>query len=137
MLDSLTISKSQLRKITAFLTRCVPEEGCGLLAGSPDGIVHTIFTITNKFHSPTRFRMDEMELIHAFRDMDSNQQVLLGIFHSHPTGPDHPSMTDLAEFYYPDSFMVIFSRLKRGWDVNAYQIDPVTKFYISIHFNRI
>jgi proteasome lid subunit RPN8/RPN11 len=81
--------------------------------------------------------MDEMELIHAFRDMDSNQQVLLGIFHSHPTGPDHPSMTDLAEFYYPDSFMVIFSRLKRGWDVNAYQIDPVNKFYISIHFIRI
>ena len=137
MLESLTVSNSQFRKITAFLTRCLPEEGCGLLAGSPDGMVHTIYNITNKIHSPTRFRMDEMELVHAFRDMDSSQQVLLGIFHSHPAGPDHPSMTDLAEYYYPDSFMVIFSRVIRSWEGSAYQIHPVNKSYKSIHFIRI
>jgi len=136
MLNSLTITKSQYRRISAFLTRCLPEEGCGLLAGSVDGVVHNIFTITNKFHSPVRFRMDEMEQVRAFHEMDSKQQVLLGIFHSHPNGPDHPSITDLTEFYYPDLFMVIFSRLKRGWEASAYQVHPITKSYNSINFIR-
>ena len=137
MLNSLTITNPQFRRISSFLTRCLPEEGCGLLAGSIDGVVQNIFTITNKIHSHTRFRMDELELVHAFHEMDSKQQVLLGIFHSHPNGADHPSVTDLTEFYYPDSFMVIFSRVKRCWKASAYQVHPINKSYNSINFIRI
>lgn len=136
MLESLTFSNLQFQKISDFLTRCLPEEGCGLLAGSTDGVVQNIFTITNKLHNPTRFRMDEIELVHALHDLDSNQQVLLGIFHSHPTGPDHPSITDLTEYYYPDSLMVIFSRLKRVWKGSAFQISLVDRSYRSISIIR-
>jgi proteasome lid subunit RPN8/RPN11 len=137
MLESLIFTKLQFRVISVFLTSCLPEEGCGLLAGSTDGVVQKLFTITNKLHNSTRFRMDEIELVHALHDLESNQQVLLGIFHSHPIGPDHPSITDLAEYYYPDSLMVIFSRVKRGWKGSAFQINLVDKSYRSISINRI
>jgi [CysO sulfur-carrier protein]-S-L-cysteine hydrolase len=137
MLDTLILSRIQLRDISTRLTTCLPEEACGLLIGGSDGRVESVIHITNMLHSPTRFRMDEMELFHALQILDQTNNELLGIFHSHPAGPNHPSFTDLAEYQYPDSFMVIFTPTKRSWSAKAYQFIPVVRSYKEIKIMRI
>ena len=122
-MNSLRIPAPLLQQITSHLSICLPEEGCGLLTGSADGLVQSVIPIQNKLHSPTRFQMDERELIRAFDYLDTRDSTLLGIFHSHPWGPAHPSPTDLQEYEYPDSFMVIFTRSKTGWQGRAFQIN--------------
>ena len=76
-----------------------PLEACGLLAGK-DGFVREVFLITNQAQSPVRFRMDPIEQLHAFDQMEAAGLELLGIFHSHPSGPETPSPTDIAEAAY-------------------------------------
>ena len=34
---------------------------------------------------------------------------LVGIYHSHPGGPETPSATDIAQAYYPDAVYIICS----------------------------
>jgi proteasome lid subunit RPN8/RPN11 len=41
--------------------------------------------------------------------MEDAAEVLGGIVHSHPLGAPTPSVTDLAEAYYPESLMIIVS----------------------------
>ncbi len=46
---------------------------------------------------------------------------LMGIYHSHPNGPDHPSPTDLAENMYPVA-QIIWFRENDKWLAHGYQI---------------
>jgi proteasome lid subunit RPN8/RPN11 len=56
---------------------------------------------------------------------------LVGIVHSHPSGPRHPSPTDMAEFYYPGVPALIVSPSPAGgWQAGAFQIE--TTGYRSI-----
>jgi len=136
-MQGLQITGFHLRKISKFLTSCLPEEGCGLMIGPSGGTVHNFIPITNNYHSPTRFRMDEKELIRAFGWMDSRNFSLLGIVHSHPNGPDHPSITDLQEYQYPESLMVIFTLYDKRWQSYAYQINPIDQTYNKVGILRI
>ena len=90
---------------------CSPVEACGLLAGK-DISVREVFLITNQTQSPVRFRMDPIEQLHAFDQMEVMGLDLLGIFHSHPSGPETLSATDIAEATYP-VVQVIWSPLSQ------------------------
>ncbi|MBK8428739.1 MAG: M67 family metallopeptidase [Lewinellaceae bacterium] len=86
-----------------------PLESCGLLAGR-DSKVEKIFFVQNQAHSAVRYVMDPIEQLNAFEWIDSNEMELLGIFHSHPTGPETVSPTDISEAAYA----VIYIILARG-----------------------
>jgi proteasome lid subunit RPN8/RPN11 len=90
---------------------CAPLEACGLLAGK-DETVSEVYTVTNQARSPVRYRMDPIEQLHAFNQMEAGGLELLGIYHSHPSGPDAPSLTDIAEAAYP-VVQIIWSRSNR------------------------
>ena len=77
-----------------------PLEACGLLAGKNNS-VEKVFFITNQAKSPVKFRMDPTEQLNALEWIDSNGLDLLAIFHSHPTGPEMVSATDIEEAAYP------------------------------------
>ncbi len=91
-----------------------PEEACGLLAGN-QSLVRKIFLIENVLHSPARFRMDPMQQWQAFQQIEQNGWELIGIFHSHPQGPESPSENDLAEAYYPEAIHLIWSKMEGEW----------------------
>jgi proteasome lid subunit RPN8/RPN11 len=76
-----------------------PLEACGLLAGK-DGMVKEVFLIANEAESRVKFRMDPIEQLHAFDQIEAAGLDLLGIFHSHPSGPEYISTTDMAEAAY-------------------------------------
>ena len=98
---------------------CLPEEGCGLLAGVGEKI-HEVLPIENKEHSPVRYRMDPQEQLNAFLYIEEKGWELLGIYHSHPKGPETLSETDIAEAYYPDAIYVIISQMDGEWIVRGF-----------------
>lgn len=104
----------------AYVEACLPAEACGLLAGS-DGAVQEILPITNEAHSAVRFRMAPEEQLKAFNLIEDSGLELLGIFHSHPAGPEEPSATDIAEASY-EVTQVIWSRKGETWGVRGFSI---------------
>lgn len=116
----LTISPQLIHQIQAHLNACLPNEGCGLVMGL-DNMAHRVVPIKNILESPARFRMDAFELLAALQWSEENHMALLAIFHSHPSGDCNPSPTDLNEYLYPDSAMLIFSNHPR-WQMKAFKV---------------
>ncbi|MEW6085696.1 MAG: M67 family metallopeptidase [Chloroflexota bacterium] len=112
------LTDSQLREILDHVEHAVPNEACGLLAGQNER-VEKIFPVRNQAESPVRFVMDPYEQLKALQWMDDNHLDLLGIFHSHPTGPETASPVDIAEAAY-EVIHVILSRNKIGWKARAF-----------------
>lgn len=119
-------------QVVAHLRAALPSEGCGLLAinDEPGATVATHFYPGSSLdRSPTRYTMDPVEVIAAFRDMRERGWRLGAIVHSHPVSPATPSRTDLRESYYPEALMVIASFQSepptlRAWNVRTGPAGP-------------
>ena len=98
-----------------------PQEACGLLAGKEDR-VEAVLRVRNAEQSPVRFRMDPQEQFDAFMWMEARELDLVGIFHSHPSGPAAASITDIEEAAY-GVIHVIWSRKGRGWAARGFWIE--------------
>jgi len=118
---SLQITRDQIDQMTAHVAAVAPEEGCGILAGSGNQICLTI-PITNQLHSVSRYNMEPNELVRAFYDLESSALEMVASFHSHPRGPATPSTTDIDEFSYPGTAMLILSPVAGIWQVRAFEI---------------
>lgn len=92
--------------MVAHVNSHAPLESCGLLAGR-DSKVEKIFFVQNQAQSPVRYVMDPIEQLNAFEWIDSNGMELLGIFHSHPTGPETVSPTDVAQAAYAVTYVIL------------------------------
>jgi len=121
MKPHLILSKQQVHNITDYLNGHLPMEACGLLAGKNDR-VEKVFFVQNQAQSPVRFVMDPYEQLKAFDWIDDNGLELLGIFHSHPSGPETASPTDIAEAAY-DVVHIICSRKKGQWKLRGFWIE--------------
>lgn len=99
----------------------VPLEACGLLAGT-DNRVEKVIGIPNQAQSPVRFVMDPYEQLKAFDWIEANGLDLLGIFHSHPAGPETASATDIVEAAY-EVVHVIWSRIEDRWQARGFWIE--------------
>lgn len=84
-------------------------------------MVEKIFFVQNQAQSEVRYVMNPMEQLTAFEWIDSNSMELLGIFHSHPAGPETVSPTDIAEAAY-EVVYVIFSRKDKEWCARGFWI---------------
>lgn len=103
------------------VNRHAPLEACGLLAGKNDR-VEKVIAVRNQVQSPARFVMDPYEQLKAFDWLESNGLDLLGIFHSHPAGPEAVSVTDIAEAAY-EVVHVICSRTNDRWQARGFWIE--------------
>lgn len=110
---------------------CLPEEGCGL-AGGNAGWIKKVFCIPNDLHSPYRFRLEAKAHLEAFQWMETNGMELVAIFHSHPTGPETPSPSDLREFAYPGVVYLIWSLRSSEWECRGFCIDGMMYREIEI-----
>ena len=89
------------------------HEVCGLLAGSTEPYTATVFTIypaTNSSDVPTtRYLIDPEEQLRLMDQIAESGEELIGFYHSHPTGPDRPSQTDVDRAAWPNKVYVIIS----------------------------
>jgi proteasome lid subunit RPN8/RPN11 len=112
-------------QIYAHLEANLPNEACGLIAGKtyPETLVweaQQVFNIENILHSPVRYRMDGRDQLAVFEWIEQAEMELIGIFHSHPSGPEYPSETDLKESFYPEVVSLICSRIMEKWNCRGY-----------------
>lgn len=121
MESGLFLTNAHLAEMIGHVDSHAPLEACGLLAGR-NSRVEAVIPIANAEKSPTRFRMDPLEQLRAFEWMDEHGLDLLGIFHSHPTGPEAASPTDIAEASYP-VIHVVLSRRNRTWRARGFRIE--------------
>lgn len=113
----------ELRNVVVkHLAACLPEEGCGLLAGR-GGLCSLVVPVENELHSPTAFRMNPQEQLQAFLRIEDKGLELLAIFHSHPRGPQAPSPTDLAEFAYPEALSIIAVPVDGAWTLRGFRLN--------------
>ncbi len=127
--NSLEIGGSFYQTMLDDVKFRAPEEACGILAGHNNHANH-VYVLTNELHSQVAYRMHPQEQISAFLDMESQGLEMLAIYHSHPTGPEVPSDTDLAEFAYPGVYSLIWFPRGDTWDCRVYLITK--RSYIEI-----
>jgi proteasome lid subunit RPN8/RPN11 len=127
----LNLLKSHYLDIINHSIQKLPNEACGLLAGKDD-VVELVIFISNQYHSPTRFFMEPLELLNAFNWIDEHGMELMAMFHSHPNGPEHPSLTDLKEFFYPGIESMIVSPQGENWRLKSFRIEQAG--YVEIPY---
>jgi proteasome lid subunit RPN8/RPN11 len=113
-MEELKLTRSQMEQMIALARAEAPLEACGLLGGKR-GRVLCVYPATNELHSPTRYSIRAIDLLAALEDMEARdwEPTPLGIYHSHPHGPEVPSETDIAESYYPEAVYIIIAHLDR------------------------
>ena len=131
MLKSLRFDQSQKMILSSHLASCLPEEGCGLIAGRGRR-VEEIFPIANRLHSPTGFEMDAQEELDALIRIDQLELELMAYYHSHPNGPLQPSQRDIREYSLPGAAAIIWSYRKQDWQIKAFNLetDPIQEVEI-------
>ncbi len=117
----LILNHNQWQAMRTHVESCSPLEACGLLAGK-DGCIREVILIANQAQSPVKFRMDPIEQLRAFDRMENAGLDLLGIFHSHPSGPETPSATDIAEAAY-QVVQIIWSRSSHQGGITGNQAE--------------
>lgn len=110
----LAISKDLLDQIHAHGEKAYPEEGAGFLIGSA-GKVENILPLENAREDGTRhnrFLITPEDYLHAELTADRLGLSLIGVFHSHPDHPNHPSEYD-REWAQP-FFSYIITTVNQG-----------------------
>ena len=108
----LKLKKSDYDKMLKHCKDGLPNESCGLLAGTVEGEVKTvtkIYLLTNIDASNEHFSMDPKEQFAALKDARANGVEMIGNFHSHPESPSRPSEEDKRLAYDPSIEYLILS----------------------------
>jgi proteasome lid subunit RPN8/RPN11 len=108
MAESAVIAQSVLEAISAEAARQREIECCGLLGGR-DGMITSIYPAANVLASGTAYEIAPKDLFRIMRQMRADGVELMGIYHSHPTGDNSPSPTDIARAFYPGAIHFIAS----------------------------
>jgi proteasome lid subunit RPN8/RPN11 len=98
------------------------EEACGMVVGI-DQTSQAVYPVTNILHSPVRYRMDPVQQLDVFNQVDENDWEILAIYHSHLQGPPAPSSIDVAGAAYPGVIHLIWSPEVGRWDCRGFLIE--------------
>jgi len=106
----LVIRRDLVDAMVAHARADHPDEACGVIAG-PEGSdrPERFIAMTNAERSPTFYRVDSMEQLRVWREMDDNDEVPVVIYHSHTGTEAYPSRTDVAIAAEPDAHYVLIS----------------------------
>lgn len=122
MADTLRLSPAQYQSIIEHARACEPEEACGILAGSAEGVVEQVFLMENAEHSAVFYMLDSREQFEVFDAIEREGLELVAIFHSHPHSPPLPSAQDMELAFYPDARYLIVSLMGDEPEGRVYRI---------------
>lgn len=122
----IKLKKSDFEKMLRHAERELPNEACGLIAGTVDGDnkdVREVYLLTNIDKSNEHFSLDPKEQLAAIKDMRSKGLVPLGNWHSHPESPSRPSEEDKRLAFDSKASYMILSLMDRANPVlNSFRI---------------
>ena len=117
-MTTLHIHENLLTRLKSWVCVGYPQEACGLLIGrQQNGRVEVREVASarnlNTTRSVDRFELDPEDYLKADRAAQQAGLELVGIWHSHPDHPAHPSATD-REFAWEGWSYLIFSVGREG-----------------------
>lgn len=123
----ISMNKADYERILEHAKSVIPEEACGLIAGTiEDGnkIIRKVYILTNIDHSNEHFTLDPKEQLAAVKDMRANGFAPLGNWHSHPESPSRPSDEDKRLAYDSKASYMILSLMDADNPVlNSFHIE--------------
>ncbi len=127
----LTIPRAVAGKLLEHARSELPNEACGLLAGSlADGAAVAYYPARNSEASPLRYNVHPEDLVRIVFAIEAAGQDLVAIFHSHTRSPAVPSATDRRTAQYPGVFYLLATladpeappeRALRAWRIHGSQ----------------
>jgi len=111
----LTITREVFDAIVAHAKRDHPDEACGIVAG-PEGsdLATRHVEMINAAGSPTFYEFDSSELLALYKEMWSNDEEPVVIYHSHTATEAYPSRTDIGLANEPGAHYVLVSTREHG-----------------------
>ena len=123
----IPMNKADYERILEHAKSVVPEEACGLIAGTIEEgnkIIRKVYILTNIDHSNEHFTLDPKEQLAAVKDMRANGFAPLGNWHSHPESPSRPSEEDKRLAYDSKASYMILSLMDADNPVlNSFHIE--------------
>lgn len=120
----LKLHASHFAEIIAHARDAAPHECCGLIGGTGDGLLQTVYRLRNLAGNPqVTYEAAPEDLFAAQRAMRECGEQLLAIYHSHPRSVDPtPSETDVRLAYYPSAVYFIVGLGNIEPRLNAFRI---------------
>ena len=119
----LQISQGLVANLLAHARTDHPDEACGVIAGPAGSDRPTRFIpMVNAARSPTFYEFDSADLLKLYRDLDSNNEDPVVIYHSHTSTEAYPSRTDIAYASEPFAHYVLVSTRETGTEDGPYEL---------------
>lgn len=118
----LTLTVAQRDAMLAVCIRALPNEGCGLLLGTGEGLVHEVVASPNIADSAKIYEIEPAVLLRASRRADAEGLEVIGVFHSHTHSPAYPSPTDVRQAPDPTWHYVLISLMGSPADLQSFRI---------------
>lgn len=119
----LQISQGLLANLLAHARTDHPDEACGVIAGPAGSDCPTRFIpMVNAARSPTFYEFDSADLLKLYRELDSNDEDPVVIYHSHTSTEAYPSRTDIAYASEPFAHYVLVSTRETGTEDGPYEL---------------
>ena len=119
----ITLTREHVDEMFAHARAASPAECCGLVGGSGEQ-ARAVYRLRNVAHDPlVGYEAAPEELFAAQRIMRERNEVLLGIYHSHPRSSEPvPSETDVRLAYYPSAIYFIIGLGQNSERMRAFRI---------------
>lgn len=118
----LFLTFDQRDAMVATCIRALPNEGCGLLLGTPEGVVREVIDSANVADSARIYEIDPKVLLRATRRADEEGLEVIGVFHSHTHSAAFPSPTDIRQAPDPSWHYVLVSLRETPADVRSFRV---------------
>jgi proteasome lid subunit RPN8/RPN11 len=132
---AIALPKPIREAIVAHCRRELPNEACGLVAGTAPagrgGHATRWLPARNVHASPYRYEVHPDDLVRLTLDIDDAGEVIWAIVHSHVASPARPSATDRRAWRDPDVVQLVVSMGSgpepevRAWRIAAGALDEV------------
>ncbi len=106
----------------ATCVRALPNEGCGLLLGTAEGVVHEVVASPNVADSAKVYEIDSAIMLEASRRADAEGIEVIGAFHSHTHSQAYPSPTDVDQAPDPSWHYVLISLMDAPAHLRSFRI---------------
>ena len=115
----MRIARQHIETMIAHAQAGLPNEACGLLAGTGDTVT-AVHCLENAHHSPVSYELTAQGYLLLVELADSDS--LVAAFHSHTQGEAYPSPTDRRQAFWPIRYVLISLRDRQRPEVRVFCI---------------
>ena len=125
-MKKVIIKKQDVEEMISYAREKLPQEACGLIAGSDYGderVIEKVYYLTNIDATNEHFSLEPKEQLQAVKDMRARGLKPIGNWHSHPESPSRPSQEDKRLAYDSKASYLILSLMEKEAVLNSFHVE--------------